>query len=523
MSCHPQNAQQVLPLHKRGKIGWISLLVIAGFSVLVTAAVYRYAWVSEDSFITLRYVSNTVSGHGAVFNPGERVQGYTHPLWFVLLLGGCLVVRDPIYVAIGYGLFFTFVTVAFLGYTLFRLAAKPLHALGLLALLSVLCTLSEPWLSFQTSGLENSLSYLLITAIIVECYRHGTSRPGWLVLLICLLCLNRLDFAFLVAPMGVLLLVQIRNLRKLGPVFLAAMPALMWLLFAWRYYGGVLPNTAVAKMDIYLTWVDAIKQGLAYVADWFTYDTLAAGSTVLLLGLTIAWRPSRTSLACVCGVALYCLWIIWVGGDFMRGRLFLPAFTASLVSGLTAKAAQVRAEGRSLSWKSALVAVAWLTLLAVQQAIPDPGAEISKHGIVDEWEYYPGYHLDSYRQNGRLVNPYLDLGFADRLRAYAERCGQVTIHDRNPGTLGYLAGPKVSVIDTLGLTDAFIAHLPKKHLVEQHPRPGHPDKVIPISYLVSRRDVSILPGWRAAVRRGDCSLSEQVGQYQPFSQWLWPQ
>jgi hypothetical protein len=81
--------------------------------------------------------------------------------------------------------------------------------------------------------------------------------------------------------------------------------------------------------------------------------------------------------------------------------------------------------------------------------------------------------------------------------------------------MGYLAGPGVSIIDTLGLTDAFIARLPREYLVSAHPRPGHPDKRIPLSYLIDRGDVSILPGWEAAIERRDCSLSAQLSQYEP--------
>ncbi len=64
----------------------VSTVVIAGLSCLVVLVVLMYAWVSEDAFITLRYVNNMLHGFGPVFNVGERVQGYTHPLWFLLLV-----------------------------------------------------------------------------------------------------------------------------------------------------------------------------------------------------------------------------------------------------------------------------------------------------------------------------------------------------------------------------------------------------------------------------------------------------
>lgn len=34
--------------------------------------------VQEDAFISFRYARNLVDGHGLVFNPGERVEGYTN-------------------------------------------------------------------------------------------------------------------------------------------------------------------------------------------------------------------------------------------------------------------------------------------------------------------------------------------------------------------------------------------------------------------------------------------------------------
>lgn len=39
----------------------------------------------DDAFISYRYVKNSVKGQGLVFNPGERVEGYTHFLWIILL------------------------------------------------------------------------------------------------------------------------------------------------------------------------------------------------------------------------------------------------------------------------------------------------------------------------------------------------------------------------------------------------------------------------------------------------------
>src|SRR5262245_37719971 len=47
----------------------------------------QYAWFLDDAFIYYRYVDNLVLlGRGLVFNPGEYVEGYSSPLWAVLMI-----------------------------------------------------------------------------------------------------------------------------------------------------------------------------------------------------------------------------------------------------------------------------------------------------------------------------------------------------------------------------------------------------------------------------------------------------
>ena len=46
----------------------------------------HYAWVLDDAFVYYRYVDNLlVLGHGLVYNQGEYVEGFTSPLWLLIL------------------------------------------------------------------------------------------------------------------------------------------------------------------------------------------------------------------------------------------------------------------------------------------------------------------------------------------------------------------------------------------------------------------------------------------------------
>jgi hypothetical protein len=55
-------------------------------------------WMVDDAFISFRYAENLVAGHGLVFNPGERVEGYTNFLWTMLAAAIIRLGGDPVYV-----------------------------------------------------------------------------------------------------------------------------------------------------------------------------------------------------------------------------------------------------------------------------------------------------------------------------------------------------------------------------------------------------------------------------------------
>ena len=44
-----------------------------------------HAWGSDDAYITYRYAVNLLQGWGPVFNPGEAVEGYSNPLYLIVV------------------------------------------------------------------------------------------------------------------------------------------------------------------------------------------------------------------------------------------------------------------------------------------------------------------------------------------------------------------------------------------------------------------------------------------------------
>ena len=48
--------------------------------------VLQNAWLHEDAFITYRSIDNLINGYGPTWNTTERVQTFTHPLWFFVIV-----------------------------------------------------------------------------------------------------------------------------------------------------------------------------------------------------------------------------------------------------------------------------------------------------------------------------------------------------------------------------------------------------------------------------------------------------
>ncbi len=506
----------MMPTETQSRLWRMGGLQIAAAALLGIAAalmVWRVAWVTEDCFITFRYVANTLAGHGAVFNVGEYSQGYTHPLWFALLLVGGSFVPDLILLSCGLGLLLTITAQFFMGRSLLLVGGSFLRGGLAAALFALVCVSSNAWLSFQTGGLENALSHLLLVLLIGEIFLHELGRPFAISVLGSLLVLNRPDFTFIILPIAVALLPRLRDAVSRRAIAFGALPLAIWIVFAFFYYGDIAPNPAYAKVGILPTWWDGVLQGGIYLGDWIRHEPISAFSAGLALVYATFRARTSAQIALAAGIWLQLAYVIQVGGDFMRGRFLLSIFVAGLAFGLCRLVADLR--GREApGW---LIAIPIALVFAALPFAPTPEAsetlEVPKSGIVDERLFYPGYRIDYYLENGRIQNPYFRLTWADGLRAYANACGPVTVHARNPGTLGYLAGSKVTVIDPLGLTDRFIARLPKERLISKRPRIGHPDKSIPLAYLAKRGDIAFLKGWEQAVIQQACDFRMLPARY----------
>lgn len=306
-------------------------LVLAAFAILLLWQICRYQQISDDAFISFRYARNLAAGHGPVFNPGERVEGYTNPLLVLIAAGFFRLGVSPL---VGVVWLTILASVALLGlvYWSARLIAGPGVSPVLLLVAPLLVAASRNLAYWSTSGLETvPLAVLLAAAVGV--YLRERERPGrrWSGVLFALCYLLRPDAALfglaatahaLAWPVGVAKPGLRGRLRAAAGVW-APVLVTVALHLAWRqwYYGEWLPNTFYAKTGGGLRHV---LSGLGYVAGYAgTYGGL-------LLNLAppaylLAAKPGpRAALPLLC-IGLYLPFPILVGGDyFPHYRLLAP-------------------------------------------------------------------------------------------------------------------------------------------------------------------------------------------------------
>lgn len=442
-------------------------------AVVFAVVVLRAAWMGDDARITLRVVANVLEGYGPVWNVTERVQVFTHPLWFLLLTAAVGGWTDFHLAPLALSLL---CTAGAFGLLVFRGPASRVHA----ALAAVACLFSKAFVDYSTSGLENPLTHLLLAGALLNVL--GTPLPGgpdrrllhlgWLS---GLLVLNRLDAALLAGPLLLAGMLQpgVRWRARLAAAGLAAGLPLLWMAFSVVYYGFPFPNTYYAKLGPEMRGGAVYFQGVLYFLDSLGRDPVTL--PVIALGVAAGLRrgAALAERAVAAAILLYLLYVLRIGGDFMSGRFFTAPFV--LAVGLLARV-PVELSG----WAPRLLASALVLAGSASdtpphmtpQTVTRRPAVIPNNGVTDERHFYfADLGLMNRRRDPRYPDAHFEQWQNPRPSVYIMPM---------IGVSGFFGGPKIHVIDFLGLGDPFLSRLPAADVEDW--RIGHRERLIPDGY-----------------------------------------
>ncbi len=459
--------------------------------VLFVIVLFKTAWVSDDAAITLRTVLNFINGYGPVFNVGERVQAYTHPLWFLIISVLSLVIGNVFYATLLCSFVFSIIAIYLL---LFQICKS--FGWGLVA--SVVLLLSKSFIDYSTSGLENPLSFVLLATMVLVIINERFSQELKhliLVLIGSLMFLTRPDLVLFIIPPILYSCWLIRSPKK---IIWFALPGIIvlasWISFSLVYYGFPLPNTAYAKLGMGIHSGELILQGFWYYLDSLSGDPITL-AFIVFTGVICLSNKDKITLQLLVGILLYLLYILKIGGDFMSGRFFaVIVFACAILLVLQPR----------INSHSAYVIVGLFLMVGVisnhDEIFTDSkyhDSEIKKTGIANERGFY-------FKDRGLISGTrtrYLDLppwvykGSKHSSRKVKHRCGR----------LGYKSiydGPNIHYIDSCALADPLLARLPAKY--KKNWRIGHFVRVLPLRYVESIKSKQNL--------LSDKSLAEYYGR-----------
>ncbi|HKJ23310.1 MAG TPA: hypothetical protein VKB65_00710 [Myxococcota bacterium] len=437
------------------------------------ALLLRYAWLMDDAFVYFRYVDNLVwLGAGLVYNRGEYVEGFSSPLW-ALLLSALRELDLPWWMIVrGLGVASFLACGALLIAAHRRLSPRGAPVLNL-PLLFV--SLAYGPLCYFTSGLETP--FVQVAAPLFALRLLGPA-PLALDVAVALSPLLRHELALPLGLYGLFLWARDGRfpwrLFALSAVFTGA-----WLAFRIYYYADLFPNT------FYLKNMADVPQGLIYL-----WNTVEAYALHLWLGLHAAlwvWLrrrradvPYALERAAMIAVSLaVTVWVVRIGGDPRHYRFL--AFPVLLVlcalGGIAEQAvAQLPAARRRVAWAAGVLVFGGSMAAAYPEQLREHPFALREdarmvHLIKDAAEH---------RRMPQLTPPAFSAGGEiEQTDAYRRREGRAVEYDgiylQSGCVYLYRAWDRYA-LHVLGLTDAILARTEM-----EADRPAHKLGLIPLA------------------------------------------
>lgn len=463
----------------------IRILLLIAFIGIITIL----AWQSDDSYHGYVMAKHLVEGNGFVYNIGQRSSATTGPLFTLLIALAYFITREMFFTSIAVCVIFS--TLAYYLVTFKLCKSDEQVILSFFALIG-----SASFVSYTTSGLENSLLFFLVVWFITEYYEHETFTAInmlKLALIFAFLAMARMDAVLMLIPAIVYIyLMKRKNVSFIGACGLTViglMPFILWELFSVFYFGFFVPNTAYVKLGTDISLIEYIKKGIYYV-----YYTALNDLMVLIIPATCVIICILTkkvkNIYLALGMLLYGVYILYIGGDFMMGRHFTVLHImgiAIIIHIINDEASDKKAF--AIQIKNSLKLITGIAVVFAMTFAPTIGASYLVNGanapggaLSDERAYYSpttGLYANvrSLIKDGRMcIEDTWNNQSTDEIR---ENGWKGNITENAPGILVYY-NSDLYLNDTYCLGDPFLSKLPA--IYQETWRVGHMRRAVPEGY-----------------------------------------
>lgn len=325
-----------------------SLYIFISLAAILTGLIYSYKlrWLGDDIFIAFRYVQNILDGNGFVYNKGERVEGYTHFLWLVLVSFFAWLKCSPLITTQVLGILSSTGTLILASLVGYKVSKR--NNVFILPFITLALALNYDYNVWATSGLETSFyTFLLFSAFYVFFFSsfEGNKKLILTGLLLCLALMTRPDTLLVLVVVNTLyVLKQLLNKAAVSKIIVSVLFLNLALIviyvpyFMWRYnyFGFIFPNTYYDKLGSETLFSKGFYYIWLYFKPHFTSFLIVILPPVVLLPLLkgnfitrikefISDKWNAAYLTCIIIVYAYLIiFVAKVGGDFMHARFIIP-------------------------------------------------------------------------------------------------------------------------------------------------------------------------------------------------------
>lgn len=461
---------------KDGVLLKIIIFLIIIFNIIITA------WNTDDAYHGFVMSRNWIEGNGLVYNIGERVNASTMPLNTLIQGIMYFICGDMVFGSLFLGIIESGIAVSLILMTFCHCKWK--------TWLVILAWFSKSLISFSTSGLENSLLFLLagIFMIIISKKRETFNKQDLFKIALCIgmMAFARMDVILIFLPISLYAFfakkskdITFSQCILIGIV--GILPFIIWEAFSLFYYGFLFPNTAYAKLGTGYAETEYWIRGLSYFVATLLADSIVVG--IQLIFIYLAFKSKVVQYWCVAiGIILYNIYLLHIGGDFMLGRHFTVTAIVSLCGILALCQNEYKSKDTLTIVMLGMVFFSTTTSGLLSQHFLWP----SDHGIAfsgavaDERQYY-------FNQTS-LLSKLEILPYNDNEQWHTDEISQIEKSDIKgkvinwaPGILRYYYARDKVIEDPHALGDAFLTKLKAIDEGESW-RIGHMSRIVPDGY-----------------------------------------
>jgi arabinofuranosyltransferase len=475
----------------------LRLCALLAASLVLLVIGWRLFWfLTDDAYISFRYVSNSVLGYGYVWNfpPFRPVEGYTNFLWILLLDGVWRVLHVPPPSSANYlTLAFSFLTLVALSMMTLRIKwrseLRP-RAVAFIGLLLLFLLVNRTFLAWTSSGLETAMFTFLVVAWVffMLAPKGALGWPAFCAALAAsLLELTRPDgMLYAAGTLALLAYLFIKNRRTLKAAHcLPAAPLLLVPLhLVWRFktYGQWLPNSYYAKQVAW--WPGSgLRYAASFVLEYALWIWIALAVAVALgKNARAAIKREFSAAQAVVLAALLCHFLYYtivVGGDHFEYRVYnhylvlIPVSFLWLLSRTAMRAS--RAAAFMLLFIALSLPVPWTHWRYSQDLITRDETSHMKVPVAPHWpapvRWYAGlfdrmqFELIDHsvcirHQEHKICQEYLVQLYPSREEGLLLPSDGYPVHVAAAVGVASWVLPRVNILDVLGLNDYVIARLP---------------------------------------------------------------